>query len=243
MLEAAREISDRSGGAFDVTVGPLIELWGFGPSGSISDRPDPHAVRAALERVGYRRLEIRRAPPALRKDRDISVDLSAIAKGHGVDRVAALLRASGCSDFMVDIGGEVAARGVNPAGRAWRVGIEVPDPDLVGAVQRVVTLRDTGVATSGDYRNFLDLDGVRYSHTVDARTGRPVDHRLASVSVVHESVMWADGLATALNVLGPDAGFELAEREGVAALFLIRRAADFEERYTRAMQTHLDTGQ
>lgn len=243
VVEAARTISELSGGAFDVTVGPLVEIWGFGPAGPIDAVPGEETVSAARARVGYRYLQTRRSPPALRKTRDVSVDLSAIAKGHGVDRIALLLAGDGCTDFLVDIGGEVAGRGVNVAGRAWRVGIEVPDPKTMGSVQRVIGLTDVGVATSGDYRNFVDLGGVRYSHTIDARSGRPVAHRLASVSVMHSSVMWADGLATALNVLGPDDGFELAEREGLAALFVIRRAEGFEERYTAAMLDHLDAGQ
>ena len=242
VVDAAVEISELSQGAFDVTVGPLIDLWGFGPDGTISEPPTDEAVAAARQRVGYRHLETRHSPPGLVKRRMLTVDLSAIAKGQGVDRLGRVLGDLGCTDFLVDIGGEVAGRGVSASGRTWRIGIEVPDPEHYGAVQRVIALDGVSVATSGDYRNFMDLDGKRYSHTIDPRTGRPVEHRLASVSVVHPSAMWADGLATALNVLGPEAGFELAEREGLAALFLIRRATEFEERYTAAMLTHLEIG-
>jgi thiamine biosynthesis lipoprotein len=242
VVDAATEISELSQGAFDVTVGPLIDLWGFGPDGAISAPPTPEAVMAARQRVGYRHLETRHSPTGLLKHRMLTVDLSAIAKGQGVDRLGGKLEDLDCTDFLVDIGGEVTGRGVNASGRTWRVGIEVPDPARYGAVQRVVVLDGVSVATSGDYRNFVDLDDGRYSHTIDPRTGRPVEHTLASVSVVHPSAMWADGLATALNVLGPEVGFELAEREGLAALFLIRRAAAFEERYTAAMLTHLEIG-
>jgi thiamine biosynthesis lipoprotein len=168
------------------------------------------------------------------------VDLSAIAKGHGVDRVAEVLDRADCTDYLVDIGGEVRSRGMSPRQTPWRVGIEVPDPQLIGSVQRVVNLPGMAVATSGDYRNYLDFDGERFSHSIDPRTGYPVQHLLASVSVVHESAMWADGWATALNVLGPEAGFELAATENLAAYFLIRRADGFEERYTPSMQNYLE---
>jgi len=243
VVTAARTISELSGGAFDVTVGPLINLWGFGPNGEVAAAPDTDAINAAIERVGYQFLETRSPPAALRKQQPVYVDLSAIAKGRGVDRVARLLDQASCTDYLVDVGGEVVGRGVNPTGQAWRVGVEVPDPDLIGAVQKVLVLRDAAIATSGDYRNFLDLEGVRFSHTIDPRSGRPVAHLLASVSVIHESAMWADGLATALNVLGPEAGFQLAEEEGLAAFFLIRRAAGFEERYTQPMRIFLETQQ
>jgi thiamine biosynthesis lipoprotein len=244
VVAAAGEISRRSSGAFDITAGPLINLWGFGPEGGIQQVPAEEEIERARRRVGYRYLEIRTDPaPALRKQRDLYVDLSAIAKGHGVDRIAAVLQAVGCPNYLVDVGGEVVGRGVNRQGQPWRVGIEVPDPAQMGAIQRIVRLQDMAVATSGDYRNFLDLGDGRYSHTIDPRSGRPVDHGLASVSVVHRSAMWADGLATALNVLGPVAGYELAVREQLAALFVVRRAEGFEERYTPAMQRYLELSQ
>jgi thiamine biosynthesis lipoprotein len=162
------------------------------------------------------------------------VDLSAIAKGYGVDRVALRLEEAGCTDYLVDVGGEVRARGASPRGDAWRVGIEVPDPERIGGVQRVLALHDLALATSGDYRNFIDLDGGRYSHTIDPRTGRPVSHRLASVTVAHPSAMWADGYATAINVLGPERGIDLAERLGLPVLLLVHAENGFQERYTPA---------
>ncbi|MGE0623084.1 MAG: FAD:protein FMN transferase [Pseudomonadales bacterium] len=240
VIRAAREISVMSAGAFDVTVGPLVNLWGFGPEGSISRSPSPEAIEEARQRVGNGYLELDDQRGALRKRRALYVDLSAIAKGYGVDQLVDRLAALGCADLLVDIGGEVAGRGHNPAGRPWQIGIEVPDPETFGAVQKIVPIGDMALATSGDYRNYLDLeDGRRVSHTVDPRTGMPVFHDLASVTVLHDSAMWADGLATALNVLGPEAGPALAEREGLAATFLIRRADGFEERYTPAMRNYL----
>lgn len=239
VVSAAEQISTGSAGAFDITVAPLVNLWGFGPEGRITDAPEQEAVVLAMGQVGFGHLHVDSDRLALRKDRALTVDLSAIAKGHGVDRLADLLLDLGCGDYLIDIGGEVYGRGLNPSGRSWRVGVEVPDPATLGEVQRVLSLSDVAVATSGDYRNFVELGSERVSHTLDPRTGQPVEHNLASVTVVHPSAMWADGLATALNVLGPEAGFKLAEQDGLAALFIIRRASGFEERYTPAILNYL----
>ncbi|MDH3642941.1 MAG: FAD:protein FMN transferase, partial [Gammaproteobacteria bacterium] len=156
--------------------------------------------------------------------------------GHGVDRLARELDRANCEHYLVEVGGEVRVKGVNDRGQPWRIGVEVPDPATLGAVQRVVRPGNNGLATSGDYRNFLEMDGERFSHTIDPRTGRPVTHNLASVTVVHESAMWADGYATLLNVLGPRAGFVFAEQHNLAALFVERTDRGFEERYTPAMK-------
>jgi len=241
VLEAALQLSRESAGAFDVTVGPLVNLWGFGPPGpaksaaALARAPDKAQIAAVRSQVGFDKLEVRADPPGLRKSADLYVDLSAIAKGHGVDRLVDGLAGAGCSDRLVDVGGEVRAIGRSPSDRAWRIGVEVPDPESFGAIQRVIILEGMAAATSGDYRNFRDLGDGRYSHTIDPRTGYPVTHKLASVTVLHTSAMWADGYATALNVLGPTAGFALAERMGLAALFIIREESGFDERYTAPM--------
>lgn len=235
VLQAARQLSVLSGGAFDVTVGPLVNVWGFGPE-VVPEPPSDSELKELLSRVGYQHVQTRSHPPALLKDADVSIDLSAIAKGHGVDRLAELLLSAGCQDFLVDIGGEVRVRGRNPRGREWRIGVEVPDPSADGEVQRILRLTDRAVATSGDYRNFREVDGERLSHTIDPRSGRPVRHALASVTVVHPSAMWADGFATALNVLGPEAALALAGSQSLAVLLVIRGPNGFEERYTPAMR-------
>ncbi len=238
VVDAALELSRRSGGAFDVTVGPLVNLWGFGPE-SVSGIPDAAAIAVGRAQVGHDALTTRRATAALRKSRAVYVDLSAIAKGHGVDRVVQRLLEAGCTDLLVDVGGEVRAAGVNPDGRPWRIGVEVPDPAELGGVQRVLALRDAALATSGDYRNFIESAGRRYSHTIDPRTGYPVDHALASVTVLHPSAMWADGYATLLTVLGPEAGWTFALDQTLAALFVVRGENGFEERYTPALEAAL----
>ncbi len=240
VVAAAAEISSWSSGAFDVTISELVDLWGFGPGGRISSRPSEQAIAEARTRIGFKRLEIDVSAQAIRRRSTFAVDLSAIAKGYAVDRLSQLLEAQGCDNYLVDIGGEVRGVGLSPSGRLWRIGVEVPDPDSLGGVQKVLELDAMAVATSGDYRNFLDLEGERYSHTLDPRSGYPVAHALASVTVLHPSAMWADGYATALNVLGPEMGFELAEVSELAAFFLIRRPNGYEERYTAAMLRYLD---
>lgn len=221
-VAAALAISEETGGAFDPTAGALVNLWGFGPGEMRFEPPDEAELDAARALSGYEKLEADCSRPALRKaEGGLYVDLSAIAKGHAVDRVADILDARSVGNYLVEIGGELRVRGNNPAGGPWRIAIELPDPAGRG-VQRVVRLTDSAVATSGDYRNFFEYDGRRYSHTIDPRTGRPVEHEAAAVTVVTMSAARADALATALLVLGPDAGLAFAERADVAALFLLR---------------------
>ncbi|WP_295888323.1 FAD:protein FMN transferase [uncultured Thiohalocapsa sp.] len=222
LTDTALAVSTLTDGAFDVTVGPLVNLWGFGPEVKAEQLPAQAEIDAALARVGWDLLHTRAEPPALRKDRtDLYVDLSAIAKGHGVDRMAAVLEDAGITDYLVEIGGELRGRGRNAEGEPWRIAIERPDAGR-RAVLRVVALTDLGMATSGDYRNFFELDGERYSHTIDPATGRPVDHQLASVTVLAERCAEADAWATALLVLGPERGMTIANDRGLIALFVER---------------------
>lgn len=223
VVDAALHISRLTDGAFDVTVGPLVDAWGFGPEGR--QKPPDEATLATLgARVGWEKLT-REGDTLTKSLEDVRCDLSAIAKGFAVDQVTAALEALGHQDFLVEVGGEIAARGTNRRLKPWRLGIEVPATDA-REVFAVVALRDQAMATSGDYRNFYEIDGVRRSHTIDPRTGHPVRHGLASVTVVHPSCMTADGWATALMVLGETQGRALAEREGLAAHFIVREADD-----------------
>jgi thiamine biosynthesis lipoprotein len=245
----AQQISGDTDGAFDITVGPLVNLWGFGPpqqsaapagTKDASKRrvPSDEAIATAKAHVGHKLLEVRTDPPALRKlDPDVYVDLSAIAQGHAADEVARHLDATGITDYLIDCG-EIRARGRSPKGRPWHIGIQTPTPDTLRTLGGV-ELRDTAISTSGDYKNFFEQDGVRYSHAIDPRTGRPISHRLAQVCVAHPSAAYADAMATALLVLGPDAGYELAERKGLAALFIIREEGRFQTRTTPAFSAML----
>lgn len=240
VLVEAQRIHGLTGGAFDVTVTPLVRLWGFGARPST--RPPTEAeITEARARIGAEKIELDTQGETLRKkDPRVTIDLSAIAKGYAVDKVAEALLQLGISSFMVELGGEVRAHGDRPGGGAWRIGVETPDGGAQDA-QVVVGLRNASMATSGDYRNFADLNGERVSHTIDPRTGRPVAHSLASVSVIHPSCMTADALATALTVLGSDDGLALAEREGWAALFIERApGGSFHERATTSWNANLE---
>jgi thiamine biosynthesis lipoprotein len=226
VMRTAARIHELSGGAWDATVRPLVDLWGFGPLRPRADPPDPKKVEALLRDVGFDRIEIR--PAALvKREASVTLDLSSIAKGYGVDQVAAVIRRAGFSDFLVEIGGEVYASGSRRAGGPWRVGVNRPRPDApAGDVYRVVPLRDAALATSGDYRQFFVRDGVTYSHVLDPRTGRPVANGVVSVSVLAPDCTLADGLATAVMVMGKDAGLAAVERLPGVAAFVILEARD-----------------
>jgi thiamine biosynthesis lipoprotein len=224
VISEARRISQLSGGAFDITVGPLVDAWGFGPEAR-HEPPDDATIGHLLEIHGWDGLVIdARARTVSKTNPEMRCDLSAIAKGYAVDRVHRALTDLGLVDFMVEIGGEVRTAGRNAEGSVWRIGVERPQSGQRG-IWSAVELEDLAMATSGDYRNYYEVDGVRLSHMIDPRTGRPITHNLASASVIHPSCMTADALATALSVLGPEEGKALVEREGLAALFLIRNAA------------------
>ena len=228
-LAAALEISQLTDGAFDITVGPLVNLWGFGPDGTVSEPPSDAAIATAMQSVGYAKLHTDCDRGAVRKDvGGLYVDLSGWAKGRAVDAVSAVLDTSGIDNYLVEVGGELRVRGYNSERRKWAVGIEAPSTSQ-RVPQAVIRVSDTSVATSGDYRNYFEYGGTSYSHTIDPRTGRPVTHDLAAVTVVHPENAFADAMATALLVMGPKDGPELAESLGIAAYFLVRRSTEIEE--------------
>ena len=221
LVEQALDLSERSGGAFDITVGPLVNLWGFGPQGRIEKAPSDDEIKALKDRIGYHNIEVLDSPTRLRKTGQQYVDLSAIAKGYGVDQLASVLEAQGITDYLVEIGGELRARGLKPDGTAWRIAIESPNT-IERSVGRIINVKDTAIATSGDYRNFFEEGGVRFSHTLNPETGRPITHRLASVTVLSPTCAQADALATTLMVMGEDKGFEFAKENSIAAYFLVK---------------------
>lgn len=241
VVAVALDIYRLSGGAFDVTVGPLVDLWGFGARGGAGERvPGAEEIEAARALTGSDALHVRFDPAALMKDAPRQIDLSAIAKGFGVDEVAHWLEQQGVRDYMVEVGGEVRAAGRNPRGEKWRIGIEAPEL-LRGQVARAIGISAKSVATSGDYRNYFEVDGKRYSHTIDPATGRPVEHALASVTVVSDNCTLADALATAIDVMGPERGMALAEREGIAVFMLVRKAdGAFEARSSPAFSGYVE---
>jgi thiamine biosynthesis lipoprotein len=232
----AQALSLLTDGSFDITVGPLVNLWGFGPGDIIDEPPADELISATMNLVGYEHLQADCARPALRKDiAELYLDMSAFGKGFAVDQIAERLEADGFNDYLVEIGGELRLAGHNSSGEKWAIGIEVPLIDQ-RRPHTVIRLTDTAVATSGDYRNYFEVNGKRYSHTIDTRTGRPVTHSLASVTVIDDSAYRADALATALLVMGPDKGMELATKEHLAVLFLLRDADSIDERATPAFE-------
>ena len=227
VVAAGLEIGNVSGGAFSLTLGVLSEAWGFGASGPVDVAPE-----AALpQRMG---IELDPASRHIRRQEGALLDLSAIAKGYGVDLAAEWLLAQGVRHFLNEVGGELRGEGIRPDGQPWWVDVEAP-PSWSGAPWRVA-LHDLSVATSGDYRRGIDIDGQRYSHSFDPRTGRPIANGVRSVTVLHRRCMMADGWATALTVLGADAGIALADEQGLAACIL----ANGREHVSRAWAAMLD---
>ncbi|MBX3334352.1 MAG: FAD:protein FMN transferase [Nitrospira sp.] len=238
VLNAALEIGTQSEGAFDITVGPLVNLWGFGPEVHPDRIPLETDIAAARTRSGLDKVSVSETPQAIRKHHpDVFLDLSGIAKGYGVDRVAELMSTHGIDHYMVEIGGEIRVHGHKKHETPWRIAIEKP---LSGerSVQTMLSLSDIALATSGTYRNFFEIDGRRYSHTIDPTTGRPVDHHLTSVTVLAETSMRADAWATAFQVLGPERGMAIAERLNLPVLFVIERDGRFEERVCCGFQRY-----
>ncbi|EMI41771.1 FAD:protein FMN transferase [Rhodopirellula sp. SWK7] len=221
----ALEVGEASGGRFDVTVGPLVDRWSFGPGERNQDVPSDTELEQIGERIGQEHLQARIDPPALKKAiGELRVDLSAIAKGHGVDRVVELLLARGAKNVFVEIGGEVRVFGakITSSGTVpWLVGIQRPDAEN-NKIAVAHPMKDSAMATSGDYRNYFEVDGERYSHTIDPVTRRPVRHDLASVTVIASTCMAADAWATALNVLGPERAIELANENDLDTLLMTR---------------------
>jgi len=230
VLSTSLALARDTGGAYDPTVGPLVNLWGFGPGPKTLATPDATALAAARARVGWQRIELDAAGQRARQPGGATVDLSSIAPGFAVDAVARYLDGAGIHDYLVQHGRELHSRGPRPGGRGWRVGIEQPDTDQGMAM--VVVLADRASGSSGDYRKFFEHDGRRYSHHIDPRTGAPVTHVLASVTVIAGDALHADATAAALSILGPDDGLAYARAHGIAALFLVRTPDGFTQAMT-----------
>ncbi|CAI1961548.1 Thiamine biosynthesis lipoprotein ApbE precursor [Serratia quinivorans] len=238
VLEALR-INRVTDGALDVTVGPLVNLWGFGPEG----RPDKVPSAAELERrrawTGIDKLSVQ-GNALVKSIPELYVDLSSIAKGYGVDVIAQYLQSQQVKNYMVDIGGEVRTRGHNGEKKPWRIAIERPTAGMEQKAQLVIQPGEMSIATSGDYRNYFEQGGVRYSHTIDPVTGKPIHHHLVSVTVLSPTCMAADGLSTGLNVLGPERGMALANLMGIPVFMIVKTTKGFEERYSEAFKPYLN---
>jgi len=221
-------IGDTTKGALDVTVGPLVNLWGFGPTGDITSLPDSQEVKLMKSLTGLNKIKVQFNPPAIKKAQPyMYIDLSSIAKGYGVDKVSEYFFQLGVMNFMIEIGGEVRANGINQNDEYWRIGISTPNNS--GGIEKVVSLNNMSMATSGDYHNYFMKNGKRYSHTINPRTGYPITHHLASVSVIAKTCMMADGYATALDVLGPKDGLLYADTLKLPVFMIVHKDGNFTE--------------
>ena len=239
VIEHGNQVSLVSHGAFDITIGPLVNLWGFGPDPYTREIPSDSVIQSIKQHTGYEKLNFDATTQRISKsDPVVRIDLSGIAKGFAVDKIAQYLNELGITDYLVEIGGELIGKGTNAKQQAWQIGIEQANP-LQRSVQRIVGLDNIAMATSGDYRNYFENDGIRYSHTIDPETGKPISHTLAAVTVLHSSAMHADALATAFMVSGPEKSLTLANEIGAALYMIIKTNAGFEERYNKRFKPYL----
>lgn len=239
VIRSAVEINKITQGGLDITIGPLVNLWGFGPEKKTERAPSQDEITARLLTTGMDKLVL--------EDRHLSkqvaglyLDLSAIAKGYGVDVISDYLQSQSFDNYMVDIGGEIRAHGKNQDNQAWRIAIEKPGQDLNRQVYEIVQLDNQAIATSGSYRNYFNDKDKRYSHTIDPKTGYPIKHNIISISVVHDSCMYADGLATGLYVLGSQNSIGLANRLNIPVMVIVDNDGKLESHYSDAFKTLLE---
>jgi FAD:protein FMN transferase len=238
VINAAQLVFKQSHGKFDVTLAPLIELWGFDKKETNDAIPDDAQIQLLLNQIGSDKFTV--ADDCVKKQHTaLSINLSAIAKGYAVDQIAHVVSQSGSSDYLVEIGGEVANQGVNPQGKPWRIAIESASSQQ-RSIQRVLTPKGYGVATSGDYRNYFEKDGERYSHTIDPTTGKPIKHNLASVTVLHNQTMFADAYATAVMVMGDKEALVFAEEQQFPIFMLVKHEQGFKEVYNDAFKQFIE---
>jgi thiamine biosynthesis lipoprotein len=227
VLKEAKRLGKISAGLLDVTVGPLVNLWGFGPQNRPEKIPSDKLIQATRQLVGLEKLIL--GPTwASKTNPNLYVDLSTIAKGYAVDQITLLLNNYKIENLLVEIGGEMRLSGVKASGEAWKIAIEKPEAEQ-RAAQEIISIGDNAVATSGDYRIYYEQDGVRYSHLIDPSTGYPITHNVVSVTVIHPSSMTADGLATALIVMGKEKALALADKYDIAVLLITREKGEYSE--------------
>ncbi|EOY3721462.1 TPA: FAD:protein FMN transferase ApbE [Klebsiella michiganensis] len=234
-------IGAKTQGAMDITVGPLVNLWGFGPDKQPVKTPDPQQIAAAKARSGLQHLTVinQAGKQFLQKDiPDLFVDLSTVGEGYAADHLARLMEQEGISRYLVSVGGALASRGMNAEGQPWRVAIQKPT-DRENAVQAIVDINGHGISTSGSYRNYYELDGKRISHVIDPQTGRPIDHKLVSVTVIAPTALEADGWDTGLMVLGPEKARDVVREQGLAVYMIIKEGDGFKTWMSPQFRTFL----
>lgn len=243
VLSYALSVAKASDGAYDPTAGALVNVWGFGPTGRYDQpdfrAPDAQTVEDARQQGGWQHLAIDADSRKVCQPGGVLLDLSAVAKGYGVDRVAQYLESMGIAHYLVEVGGELRGAGVKPDQLPWWVALEQPPSPAQAASETIIALHGLAIATSGDYRRFFGADRTRYAHTIDPRNGYPIRNGLASVTVLHPSCMAADALSTALTVLGVEDGLVFAEEQRLAARFLVRKGNHFVEYVSRGFTAML----
>lgn len=239
LINEALRVNELSDGYYDITVGPLVNLWGFGPTGRVTKQPDAQVLEQSREWVGAKKLSVTNNKLAKPHDKTY-IDLSSLAKGYGVDEVAKVLELFSVENYLVEIGGELRVNGVKANDAKWVVAIEKPPTSLQREIQLYVKPGNMGIATSGDYRLYFEENGVRYSHLIDPLTGKPIKHNLATVTVFHPSSAVADALSTAINVMGPEKGLAIAEKHNIAIYMLVRSGDGFEEIVSSKFEPYLN---
>nr|WP_242536049.1 MULTISPECIES: FAD:protein FMN transferase [Vibrio] len=238
VVKEAMRLSTLTEGALDVTVGPLVNLWGFGPEARPEVVPTDAELADRKANTGIHHLTVN--GNSLSKDLPhLYVDLSTIAKGWGVDVVANYIESQGIHNYMVEVGGEIRLKGLNRDNVPWRIAVEKPTVDE-RSIQEIIEPGDMAIATSGDYRNYFERDGVRYSHIINPQTGRPIHNRVVSVTVLDKSCMTADGLATGLMVLGDEKGIEIAEQNHIPVFMIVKTDDGFKEIASSAFKPYLN---
>ncbi len=241
VLKEGLRLNQLTQGALDVTLGPIVNLWGFGPDKRPTKIPTDEMILEAKAKTGIKYVAIE-GQKLNKRIPELYIDLSSVAKGFGVDKIAALLDKYQVTGYMVEIGGELRVKGVKPENQPWRVAVEQPSIDE-RKVQQIIAPGDMAMATSGDYRNYYEGEGRRYSHLIDPRTGYPINHKLASATVMHPSAMTADGLATAMMVMGTEASLALAERENLAIMLIEKQDDGFKVFYSDPFKSYIDAKQ
>lgn len=234
-------IGAKTHGAMDITVGPLVNLWGFGPDKQPVATPDAHAIAAAKARTGLQHLQVinQSGRQFLQKDiPDLFVDLSTVGEGYAADHLARLMEQEGISRYLVSVGGALVSRGMNGEGKPWRVAIQKPT-DQENAVQAIVDINGHGISTSGSYRNYYELDGKRISHVIDPQTGQPITHKLVSVTVIAPTALEADGWDTGLMVLGPEKAQQVVREQGLAVYMIVKEGEGFKTWMSPQFRTFL----
>ncbi|GKO85070.1 FAD:protein FMN transferase [Klebsiella quasipneumoniae] len=234
-------IGAKTHGAMDITVGPLVNLWGFGPDKQPVVTPDAQAIAAAKARTGLQHLQVinQSGRQFLQKDiPDLFVDLSTVGEGYAADHLARLMEQEGISRYLVSVGGALVSRGMNGEGKPWRVAIQKPT-DRENAVQAIVDINGHGISTSGSYRNYYELDGKRISHVIDPQTGQPITHKLVSVTVIAPTALEADGWDTGLMVLGPEKAQQVVREQGLAVYMIVKEGEGFKTWMSPQFRTFL----